>query len=412
MFPIYLTSTSQRTNMNRYRYLQSPCCILALALSLSLSGCGSSSDETESLEPAAKKVEVANVTVAFQSLQRFDASTRQEEVKLKGAGASFPEPLYQALFKSLRENSKTDVRYEAVGSSAGTVLVQNKQVNFGASDAPLTDEQMKSDANGAILHIPTAFGAVSVVYNLPGVNAVLKLSAEQLALIYLGRITYWDDERLVAGNAELKGVHERIISVHRADGSGSTFALTEFLAEGSGDWNKQMGKGTSMYWPGGMAVTSGGAMVDAVLRSPYAIGYTDLNVAVSRNLKSAALKNPSGAYVVPSFKSVREAMEGLAASDSTDLRLDVINSDGSGSYPISTATYVLVYQNQDDPKQAQALTQVLWWLVHDGQAAHEKLLYVPLSANLVKRVEKALEQLRANGAPVLTPVAAQPAAKS
>ncbi len=398
--------------MNRIRYLNSPWVMLVLALSLSLSGCGSSSDNTEVTEPAAGKVEAADVTVSFQSLQRFATSSAQDEVKLKGAGASFPEPLYQALFKTLRENSKTDVRYEAVGSSAGIVLVQNKQVNFGASDAPLTEAQTKSDANGEMLHIPTAFGAVSVVYNLPGVNGVLKLSAEQLASIYLGRITYWDDERLVATNAELKGVHERIISVHRADGSGSTFALTEFLSEGSGDWDKQMGKGTSMYWPVGMAVTSNGAMVDAVLGSPYAIGYTELNVAVARNLKSAALKNASGAYVVPSFKSVREAMEGLASSDSTDLRLDVINSAGSGSYPISTATYVLVYQKQDDQKQALAIVQMLWWLVHDGQSAHEKLLYVPLSANLVKRVEKALEQVRVNDVPVLTPVAQPASAKS
>ena len=314
---------------------------------------------------------------------------------INGAGATFPAPIYTKWFA---EYTKIDpnvrFNYQPIGSGAGIQQITARTVDFGASDAPLTDQQLQEAgaSGGELLHIPTVAGAVAVIYNLPNVPTGLKLDGETLADIYLGKITEWDDPAIKSQNAEaasnLKG---DIVVVHRSDGSGTTNIFTDYLSAVSGEWKGAVGKGTSVKRPVGLGARGNAGVAGQVQQTPGAIGYVELAYALQNKLTYASIKNGSGEFIQPTIDSTTLAAEGVSVPD--DLRVSIVNSSKSGSYPIAGFTYILVYRNQPDAEKGAALAKFLWWATHDGQSMAKELDYAPLSPELVRKVEAKIKSL-------------------
>ena len=322
-------------------------------------------------------------------------------VELHGAGASFPAPLYAkwiAQYNTLKTTVKVD--YQAIGSGGGIKGITDKTIQFGGSDAPLTDEQLK--AAPGVLHLPTVAGPVAIVYNLPGVKS-LTLNGEVLAGIYLGKITKWNDAQIAALNpgAALPATTD-IVVVHRADGSGTSWIFTNYLSKVSPEWKSGPGCATSVKWPTGLGGKGSDGVAQSVQTAPGAIGYAELAYAENAKLPYASIVNKAGKPIVPSVDSVIEA-----AKNSTDfpddLRLSITDAPGDGSYPISGYTYLLVYGDLSYVKnadQAQEVMNFVNWGVHEGQAM-AKPSYAPLSDDLQKRVESKLKGVLFDGKPIV-----------
>jgi phosphate transport system substrate-binding protein len=380
------------------------CLGLLILMAGLLSACGKSASDYVEEEDSTSQQTVApvvpDVKVSFSSL----TSEAPNQLKnLECTGGTFPKALYLALFKQYEQRYAVHVKYNGLGSAVGVRRIQTGTTSCGASDNYMENSQLAASKNGEILHIPTAFGAVVAAYNLPDVKEKLKLSGEQLAAIFLGEITYWDDPKLVGDltnpvNPGLVGKHHRIITVYRRDGSGSTYGFTDFLSEVSTRFKDKVGTGTSVYWPVGLSANGNDGIAAALATNPYAIGYTELNFAINNKLSYARVQNSNGKYVDPTTASIQAAAAASTAvsSNANDLRLKVINSNGENAYPITTATYLLVYKEQKEPLQAMTLSRLLWWLIHDGQKAHEELLYAPLPPNLVKRIEPVIKAIGEN----------------
>jgi phosphate transport system substrate-binding protein len=342
---------------------------------------------------------VAQTPAQPQSQLSFDSvkpPAATESKTLTGVGGTFPKPLYEQWFAAYKGRMRVDVQYKADGSSAGIQAASNQTADFGASDAPLSDEQMAVDKNKDLLHIPTAFGGIVLAYNLPGVTAKLNLTADTIALIYEGQIRFWDDDRLVADNKGIDLPHQGIIVLHRAEGSGTTFGFTTYLSSASPNWRSRIGAGTAVEWPVGMSAAGNDGVASLLARNPYSIGYVELNFAMDRKLSYAKVKNAKGVFVDPTLKSVSEAAS-AAAPTGLDLRLNVVNTSSRDAYPIVTGTYILVHKSLSADKlaQAQALTRLLWWMTHDGQAANEGLNYARVPDSITAKSEQLIKSITA-----------------
>ena len=319
-------------------------------------------------------------------------------VSLQGAGATFPNPLYQ---KWLSEYGKAHpnvrIDYQSIGSGGGIKQLKEQTVDFGASDAPMKDEDLKA-APGEILHIPTVLGAVIITYNLEGQNAPLKFSSEVVADIFLGKIKKWNDPKIAADNAGVTLPANDITVVTRSDGSGTSAVFTDYLSKVSPEWKEKVGSGTSPRWPVGISGKGNEGVTGSVKNTPNTIGYVELAYAVQNKLPVAHIKNSSGNFVEPSIDAVTEAAAGSAANTPEDLRVSITNAAGPQAYPISSYTYILVYKNQKDAAKGKALVDFLWWGIHDGEAFAKELLYAPLPADIVKRAEAKISSVTANGA--------------
>ncbi|MGI9149663.1 MAG: phosphate ABC transporter substrate-binding protein PstS [Chloroflexota bacterium] len=332
----------------------------------------------------------AAITGAFQG----------EAKALNGAGATFPAPLYQKWFDEYSKLTQVQVNYQPIGSGGGIKGIQDQTIDFGASDAPMTDEQLTTARGGEIFHIPTALGAIVPTYNIPNVKTKLKFSGETLAGIFLGDIQKWNDPRLVADNPDLSSVSQEIVVVHRSDGSGTTFGFTDYLSTTNTDWQQKVGKGTSVNWPVGLGGSGNPGVAGEVQQDPYSIGYVELIYAVQNSLSYGMVKNKAGKFVDPSLDSVTAAAAASAQTIPPDLRFSIVDAPGDGSYPISTATWLLAYRNESDQPKALALTRMLWWATHEGQRFNKDLAYAMGPDAITSRSEQFIRQITVEGKPV------------
>ena len=319
-----------------------------------------------------------------------------QAVTLTGAGATFPYPLYSKWFDVYQQQTGVRINYQSIGSGGGIQQVTQRTVDFGASDAPMTDEQLAA-ASGTILHLPTVLGAVVVTYNLPGAEAGLKLTPETVAGVFLGEITKWSDPRIAQANPDVKLPDTAIAVVYRSDGSGTTNIFTDYLSAVSPSWKQRVGKGTSVNWPVGLGAKGNEGVTGQVKQSPGGIGYVELAYAVQNKLPYASVQNQAGQFVEPKLESITAAAAGAASKIPDDLRVSIVNPPGDQSYPIAGFTYLLVYQEQADGARGKALVDFIWWATHEGEAYARDLLYAPLPPEVVQKAESRLSAISFQG---------------
>jgi phosphate transport system substrate-binding protein len=325
------------------------------------------------------------------------------EVRLQGAGATFPNPIYQKWFSEYNKshpNLKFD--YQSIGSGGGIRQILERTIDFGGSDAPMKDEDLKA-AKGEILHIPTVLGADVITYNVQGVSSELRLTPEAVAGLFLGTITKWNDPQIASSNPGLNLPGSEIATVHRSDGSGTTFVFTDYLSKVSSEWKERVGTGVSVNWPGkGIGAKGNEGVTGQVKQTPNSIGYVELVYAEQNKLPYASIKNSAGEFVRPALDSITAAAAGVAAQMPDDLRVSITNAPGAGAYPISSFTYLLVYKEQPDQAKGKALVDFLWWSIHDGEQMAKDLLYAPLPAEVVKKAEQKINSIAYQGKPLRT----------
>lgn len=311
---------------------------------------------------------------------------------INGAGATFPYPIYSKWF-DVYASINPDVRfnYQSIGSGGGIKQISAQTVDFGATDGPMTDQQM-ADAPGRLLHIPMVMGAVVVTYNLPGVEKGLKLTPDVVADIFLGKITKWNDSRITSNNSGIQLPDMPIIVAHRSDGSGTTFIFVDYLSSVSGAWKLQTGKGTSVNWPVGLGGKGNEGVAGLVKQTPGALGYVEMSYAVKNNLGYAFIQNQSGNFIEPTLDSTSKAAVGVTIP--SDFRVSLVNSSNPEAYPISGFTWLLIYKNMPDPVKGKALVDFIKWAVHDGQKYTQDLLYAPLPADVVQMIDKKMEEVK------------------
>lgn len=310
-------------------------------------------------------------------------------VDLTGAGATFPYPLYSKWFSMYAENTGIRINYQSIGSGGGIRQLSEQTVDFGASDAPMTDEELGKAKGGAILHIPMVLGAVVVTYNLPGAPAAIKLGGDVVADIFLGKITKWNDTRIASLNPGATLPSTDILVVHRSDGSGTTFIFTDYLSAVSPAWQSHPGKGKEVQWPVGLGAKGNEGVAGQVKQTPGAIGYVELAYAKQNGLQTAAIRNAAGQFVEPTISAVTAAAAGAASTlaPNTDYRISIVNAPGAESYPISSFTWMLVYSNPADAAKSQKLVDFLKWALREGGQSAEALDYAPLPASMVSRLD-------------------------
>jgi phosphate transport system substrate-binding protein len=327
---------------------------------------------------------------------------KSDSAKLTGAGATFPTPLYTRWFSDYKSNvaSGVEVNYQSIGSGGGIKGITDKTVDFGASDAPMSDDEVSKAAG--VQHVPTTLGAVVMTYNIDGVTTALKLDGDTIAKIYLGKITKWNDGAIAGQNAGVTLPSAAIAVVHRSDGSGTTFVFTDYLSHVSADWKDGPGTSKNPQWPVGLGGQGNEGVSQQVKQNKNSIGYVELVYTKQNNLPAAQIKNKSGDYVTPSTDSTSLAASGVTIP--ADYRTSIVDSPTKGAYPISSFTYVLLYKDQKDAAKAKALVDLLWWAVHDGQKTTTELGYAPLPKEVVAMVEKTLTtDITSGGQPVLKP---------
>jgi|SRR2546427_9640960 len=319
---------------------------------------------------------------------------------INGAGATFPYPIYSKWFD---EYAKVDpevrFNYQSIGSGGGIKQISSRTVDFGASDGPMTDEQLKQ-APSELLHIPTVLGAVVATYNLPG-NPKLSFTPDVLADIFLGKITKWNDARIAAANSGVQLPDQPILVVHRSDGSGTTYIWVDYLSKVSPEWQQKVGKGTSVNWPVGLGGKGNEGVAGQVKNTPGALGYVELAYAVKNKMPVAAVKNAAGKFVEPTIASTTAAAAGAAKSMPADFRVSLTNAPGEEAYPIASFTWLLVYKDQPNELKGRALAKFLWWMSHEGQKYADDLLYAPLPQPVVKQVEAKIRQITYQGKPLV-----------
>jgi phosphate transport system substrate-binding protein len=335
----------------------------------------------------------------------ISAGAPGEAQSLSATGGTFPAALYKAWFDAYAAKIGVKVDYKAEGSAEGIKAISVGHEDFAGSDAPMTDRQLQVAKHGPILHIPMAFGAIALIYNVPGVRSKLKFTAQTIAGIYLGEINHWNDRRLVQDNPELARINQEIIVVHRADGSGSTYGFTDYLSANSELWRLLSAppfKGTSSTWPVGIGGRGGSGLADLIKANPFSIGYGEVGLAVKNNLPYGLVKNASGQFVAPNAESIAAAAEAVGQHTPADLRFSAVDAPGAASYPICTATWLLVHENIEDRSKAIALTRLLWWAIHDAQAANAALGYSRLPAAIVTHAEQLIRDIKVGGQPTFS----------
>ncbi len=325
------------------------------------------------------------------------------QTELVGAGASFPYPLYSKMFDEYYKIYNVKINYQSIGSGGGIRQLKAKTVDFGASDAILTDEQLK-EFDGEILHIPICLGAVVITYNLD-VKQQIQFTPDLIADIFLGKITKWNDERIKKVNPKLTLPDLPITVVRRADGSGTTFVFTDYLCKVSSEWKERVGKGTSVNWPVGIAGKGNEGVTGLVKQTKGAIGYVEFTYALQNKLPYGVIKNKSGYFINPTIESISEAGNIKLPED---MRVSITDTESKNGYPISAFTYILIYSNLSKTndkmtyEKAKILAELLWWMTHEGQKYAKPLHYAPLSKEAQKNVEKLLKKLNFDGKILLT----------
>lgn len=338
---------------------------------------------------------VALITFVVAGCKGESSSSRASKggtVTLNGAGATFPYPLYSKWMSEYhRRHPNVRINYQSIGSGGGIRQISAGTVDFGATDAPMTEAE-EQKAPRKLWHIPTTIGAVVVTYNVPGLSGELKLSPAVLAEVFLGKISKWNDPKLAEANPGAALPDQNITVVFRTDGSGTTAVFTDYLASVSPEFKSQVGAGKSVKWPKGLGGKGNEGVTGQVKTTPGAIGYVELAYATQNEMRVAAIQNKSGEFVQPKLDAISKAAEGIELPDS--LTASLANPDGSGVYPIASFSYILVYEDTNEADHGRALAEFLWWAIHDGQKYAAELHYAPLPPKVVARVEARLKTLR------------------
>ncbi len=356
----------------------------------------------KSLVLAAAAIAVLALIVAAAGCGDSGSSTSTSGIavpsaSLTGAGATFPFPIYSKWFDEFgKQYPQVNINYQSVGSGAGIQQITAQTVDFGASDAAMSDAEL-AKAPAELLHIPTVAGAVVITYNVEGVETGLKLTPDTLSKIFMGTITKWNDPALKADNPGVNFPDKDIVTVHRSDGSGTTNIFTSYLDTVSPDWHSQVGKGKEVKWPNGLGGKGNEGVSGQVSQTKGAIGYVELAYAKQNKLPYASMKNKAGNFVEPTVASTTAAVQGVVASLPADLRISLGNPDGKDAYPIAGFTYILVYKNQKDQAKGQALVSFLWWAIHDGSRYTAALDYVSQPPEMVKKVDDQIRKINYNG---------------
>src|SRR5262249_5628241 len=318
------------------------------------------------------------------------AATTVAAILINGAGATFPYPMYSKWFDVYaKENPGVQFNYQSIGSGGGIRMFDNKTVDFGASDAPMSDEQIK-DVNGQVLHFPTVLGAVVVAYNIPGFKGQLKLTGPVLSSIFFGKISKWNDDAIAKLNPGLSLPAMDIQVCHRSDGSGTSYIFTDYLSKVSPTWANEVGKSSSVKWPVGLGGKGNEGVTALIQQTPGAIGYVELIYALSNRIPFAQLMNREGNWVTPSLQSVTAAAASVATKMPKDFRVSITDAPGAEAYPISSFTYLLVYPKYPDPQKGEQIKKFINWALHDGQKYAPALNYAPLPASVVALEEQQL----------------------
>jgi len=320
---------------------------------------------------------------------------------LTGAGATFPNPIYGKWFSEYNKKTGIQINYQSIGSGGGIKQFTEGTVDFGATDGPMTETQLTA-VQGQVLHIPTVLGAVVLTYNLPAAGATpLKLDGTTIADIYLGKITKWNDRRLVAANPGVSLPSQDIIVVHRSDGSGTSYIFTDYLSKISPEWKSKVGNANSVNWPAGLGGKGNEGVTQQVKQSEGSIGYVELIYAISNQLSYAQVKNATGAFIVPSLASVTAAAASATFAPNTDFRVSITDAPGADAYPISSFTWLLVKPDMADEAKGRSLKGFLDWMVTDeAQQMAAELHYAPLPAPVAALVRERINALKAGGKPI------------
>ncbi len=312
------------------------------------------------------------------------------QTTLNGAGATFPNPMYQKWFSEYHKaHPDIQFNYQSIGSGGGIRQVLAQTVDFGASDGPMSDEQL-SQAKTKILHIPTVLGAVVPAYNVPGVSGELKFTPEALSGIFLGKITTWNDPAIAKANPGVNLPSQSIIVIHRSDGSGTTYIFTDYLSKVNSEWQNGPGKGTSVKWPVGLGGKGNEGVAGMIRQMQGGIGYIELIYAVQNKIDYGSVKNSSGAFVKASLDSVTAAAAS-AKSMPADFRVSITNAAGKEAYPISSFTWLLIPEKSKEAAKGKILADFLTWMVDDGQKMTADLTYAPLPGNVAEKVKGAIK---------------------
>lgn len=351
-------------------------CLLSIILALVLIGCGNQNSDLPSNPDKAASV------------------------NLTGAGSSFVYPLLSQQIEEYRKKkANVSINYQSTGSGAGIKQVSEQTLDFGATDGPMTEDQLKVAKGGKILHIPLTLGAVAVTFNLPNAPKDLKLGSTVIADIFLGKITSWNDARISANNPGVSLPDTKITVAHRSDGSGTTYIFSDYLSSVSPEWSNKVGKGTSLNWPAGIGGKGNSGVAGAIQQTPGSIGYLELAYAVQNNLSFATLQNKEGKWVSPTLQSTSAAAATTTIPE--DMRVSIVNAPGADAYPIAGFTWILIYQDQKDKAKGTALVNFVNWAIHEGQNFSEGLHYAKLPASLVGREETILKSITFEGQPIL-----------
>jgi phosphate transport system substrate-binding protein len=337
----------------------------------------------------------AGMLLISAAMARAGCSTKGIK-ELTGAGATFPYPLYSKMFDEYNKACGVKVNYQSIGSGGGIQQLKELTVDFGASDGIMDEKQRAEAKGGAVLHIPTVAGAEAIVFNLPGIQrSQLKLTPDVLADIYLKKISNWNDKRIQAINSGLKLPDLTIAVVHRSDGSGTTFIFTNYLAKVSPEWKDKVGFATSVNWPGDVGGKGNEGVANSVKQIPGAIGYVELAYAKQNNMTWAQLQNKAKKYLDPTLEGAAAAADVANLPDNMEVM--ITDSANPAAYPISGFTWLLVYENQTDAAKGDAVAQLTWWMLHEGQKYALPLEYAPLKGAAIKKAEALAKKIKVGG---------------
>jgi phosphate transport system substrate-binding protein len=321
------------------------------------------------------------------------ATVAPAETNLNGAGATFPYPIYSKWFSEYNKaHPDIKINYQSIGSGGGIKQVTAGTVDFGASDGPMSDEQLK-ESPVKLLHVPTVLGAVVPSYNLDGISQALKFTPEALAGIYLGKITKWNDQAITSANPGVKLPDQSIIVVHRSDGSGTTYIFTDYLSKVSLEWQQKVGKGTSVNWPVGLGQKGNEGVAGTVRQMKGAIGYIELIYAEQNHIGFGLVKNAAGDFVKASLDSTTAAAASMKEMPA-DFRVSITNAPGKDAYPIASFTWLLIPLQSKDPAKGKVISDFLNWMVDKGEGMASQLTYAPLPKNVAIKVKDAIKQVK------------------
>ena len=337
---------------------------------------------------------IRSIGVAVTAITLVAGATAAQSVDLNGAGATFPYPIYSKWFADYAQKTGVKINYQSIGSGGGIRQLSEQTVDFGASDSPMSDQELANAKGGAVLHFPTVMGAVVITYNIPGVARPLNLSGDVIADIFSGKITKWNDARIVAQNRGVSLPNSDILVVHRSDGSGTTYIFSDYLSAVSPAWASSLGKGKEIKWPVGLGGKGNEGVAGQVKNTPGSIGYVELAYAKQNKLPYANVKNAAGRYVTPTIASVTASAAGMKLPKNTDYRVSIVNAPGKDSYPISSMTWILAYQNQSDKAKGAKLVNFLRWAYKDGEKSAAALDYAPLPPALVAQLQNRLKTIK------------------